>query len=286
MSDAQSILLILIGFYLFECLKWAPLGALAMTSRGIRTLQWHVQQATVQFFGIKKSMFVAPILPAIQIQLITDKAGDGGHTQSKVQTALGVQRRLFRLRIRTMTLRILSAYTFITYFVCLPALYIKFGEGSYVYITVGLGYVLQAMCAICYFSVHRRFFPKARGGRWLHSFYNLVLPWHAMRASDELFIQSSLDWSELAILGASARGGEADQRLSLYWRQSKLLAEPIYSSATLSPIFTEIGLSTEVAMRIEPAISQGKSFCPCCAVLYEGEVTKCVDCMVPLVKES
>lgn len=286
MSDAQSILLILLIFYAIECLKWAPLGSVALCSVGVFRSKWKMQQPTVNFFGARKSLLIAPVFPACQLQLITDKVGDGGHRHSEVKSVVGVQRRLFRLRGRTLMLRTISAYTFATYFVFLPALYLKFGLGSYVYSTVGIGYLLQAICAVSYFLVHRRFFPKERGVRALHTFYNLLLPWHAMRAADEFFIKSSMNWSELAILGATTTEGTVNERLGLYWRQSQWLEQSSYSAKTLLPIFEQIGMSTETALQMTRPQDAGQTYCPCCGVIYRADVAQCADCPELVLRKS
>ncbi|MGZ0709397.1 hypothetical protein ACWPKO_13785 [Coraliomargarita sp. W4R53] len=278
MSDAQSILLILLFFYFIECLKWAPLGSISLTSVAFSKSRWQVQMATVNFFGMRKSLFVAPIFPALQGQIITDKVGDGGHQHSSVKTATGVRRRLFRLRVRTLTLRIISVSVFATYFLLLPALYLKFGLGSYVYTAVGIAYLLQASCAICYYLVHRRFFPQERGLRMLHTFYNLALPWHAMRAVDEFFIKSSCNWSELALLGGTYVEGDPHARLAFYWRESQLLQKSNYSERVLVPILEEVGLTPRQAMQATVPHERGQTYCACCGAIYREDVLQCMDC--------
>jgi hypothetical protein len=233
---------------------------------------------TVNFFGMRKSLFVASILPALQCQLMTDKLGDGGHWHSSVKTAIGIRRRLFQLRARTLILRTISGSIFVTYFLLLPVLYWLFGLGSYVYTTVGIGYLLQAICAIGYYCVHRRFFPSERGLRLLHTFYNLVLPWHAMRTSDEFFIKLSANWSELAMLGGTYVPGQGDTRLAFYWRQSQLLEKSSYSESVLLPILQEVGLSSERAMQLVVPQEAGQTYCACCGVIYRDDVLQCIDC--------
>ena len=278
MSDAQSILLILIFFYLIECLKWAPLGAMSLTSVAFSKSRWQVQMPTVKFFGMRKSLFVAPVFPALQSQVITDKVGDGGHQHSSVKTAAGVRRRLFRLRARTRGLRIISVSIFATYFLLLPALYLQFGLGSYVYATVAMAYLLQASCALCYYLVHRRFFPQERGLRVLHTFYNFALPWHAMRTTDEFYIKSSCQWSELALLGATYVAEDPHARLAFYWRESQLLEKFSYSAPVLAPILVEVGLTPELAMLATLPKETGQTYCACCGALYREDVPQCMDC--------
>lgn len=278
MSNAQSILLILIFFYLVECLKWAPIGAVSLRTNGFTGEKFSLLRPTMIFFGMGKSMFLAPILPSLQLQLITDRTDESAHQHSRVKLAVGVRRRFFRLRARTLLLRTFSFYIFITYFVFLPGLYLRFGEGSYVYTTVGVGYLLQAFCALCYFSTHRRLFPRKRAIRALHTFYNLALPWHAMRASDELFINSSAEWSELAMLGAATEPEQTDGQLALYWRQSQLAKSAPYSKQTLQSTLNEVGMSSEAAMQSVIPEAAGQNYCPCCGIIYRAEVLYCLDC--------
>jgi hypothetical protein len=235
---------------------------------------------------MRKSLFIAPILPAYQLQVITEQVGDGGHQRSAVKTVSGVKRRLFRLQVYTLRLRMLSALIFVCYFMLLPMLYMQFGLGSYVYAAVGLAYCLQGLCALSYFLLQRRFFPKEIGVRVLHSIYNLLLPWHAMRAADELFFKSSAHWSELALLAAIDDNASQTSRLALYWRQSQLLESSSYSAAVLQPVMQEIHLSSASAMRAVVPEQAGQNYCPCCGILYRSDVTTCIDCRGMKLRES
>jgi hypothetical protein len=278
MSDAQSILLILLFFYFIECLKWAALGSVSFTVWAVFKPFARIQKPTVDFFGAKKRLFLAPIIPAFKLQLITDKTHEAGHLSSAIKTVSGLRRRLFYLRVRTLPLRTLSVLIFATYFIFLPALYLNFGLGSFLYSAVGLGYFLQFVCAIFYFRAHRYFFPEQLGVRILHTFYNIILPWHAMRASDEFFIKSSAQWSELAILGATASSDQINHRLALYWREAQFLKAPSYSVATLKQIFDEINIPVDSAMALVVPEKEGRTYCPCCGVVYGNAVRHCLDC--------
>lgn len=277
MSDAQSIFIVLLCFYCFESLKFAPLGSYSIRSPLPATRRWNLQRPCLCLMGVRKLVFLAPLLPWPQYQLITAAVGEAGHRTSSIKKIDAIQAKLSYLKSETEWLRLCSLLLFLNYFLFLPLIYLRFGLGSYLYSTVALSYCLQALTALAFYAAHRKILRKEKGARGLHSFYCLVFPWHAMRAADELFLKSSLRWSQLALLGALAESAPAREQLALYWRQARFLKKAPYTAATLEPFLRAAGIDPEQAMLRDRPSHVGK-YCPCCLGSYEMSAAKCIDC--------
>lgn len=277
MSDAQTIFLILLAFYFFECLKWAPLGACAFTQQWWPKREWVRYLPFIQFYGGKKSVFLAPLIPYSRVQWITDAVGEAAYRDCPSVEINTVRKQVHALVEDSKSLRIASAGVFLIYFVYLPVVHQSIGEGSYLYSGVGLGYLGQIYVAVRYYMLHRQYYPEVSGRRWLHTLYSAVLPWHAMRASDEFFGTYYQKWSELTLLAAFVDQADARAWLSFYWREAVLAKTSHYRADTLRPLMEEVGLSEDEAMVIVKPTA-GVKYCPCCATQYEARVEQCVDC--------
>jgi len=277
MSDAQSILLFLLIFYGLECLKWTPLWATSILSPVGFGRFWSRQSPIISLYGGGKSVYLAPIIPGFRFQLISLMLGEEGHQGSQLKSADAVRGQVIQLRKDTLWLRGCSLAVFITYFVYLPVIYNVYGEGSFLYGGVGIGYLFQAMTGLSYRSLHTRYFPSQRGVRVLHSFYCFVLPWHSMRAADEFFIKRSHGWSELAVLAAFVDSPRLRARLERYFREAYLMETALYCEETVDSVVRSVGLDPSVILA-KPALDSGTKYCPCCHVVYEGGVISCIDC--------
>ena len=115
MSDAQSIFIVLLGFYGFESLKFAAFGAYSIRSPLLFSRRWNPQRPTVQLMGVKKSVYLAPLLPWPHYQLMSAKVGESGHRLSSVKEIDKVKAKLSFLKGETAWLRLCSFLVFLNY---------------------------------------------------------------------------------------------------------------------------------------------------------------------------
>ncbi len=272
MTDAESFYLILALFYVIECLKFLPPNTVAMVNPIGRFKFWAPRSELVQFMGIGKWLFLAPLLPWPGLMIVT--SNKKSNTSSSV---LRITRKLNILKKRTLSLRILSISIFAFFFLVLPCLYfLQRGTPAFI-LSIAIGYLMMFAAAFLQYRIRRKLLPKDKNSWVTHTLYTALLPWHASRCADQLFIDYTRHWSWPAVLAAHADSARAHKSLQRLWRESRWGKEPIYSSEKLKLIFEEVGLGIQPSININRDCGATKH-CPCCLACYRSNYVDCPDC--------
>lgn len=277
MSDGQSFYLVLVAFYLLECVKFAPPNSLAMLSGFRESKTWKPRTCFIMAWGVGKSVFIGPLLPWPSLVYIVTGSSDSDHANKRIRTASGIRRWTRFLTKATNNLRWISLGNLSNFLILLPVVYSRFGDSNIILFTIGYCYLTLFATAIHLHALHRRIFPRNKADRYKATFYTAFLPWHAMRCADEFFLKSSLNWSSLTALAANAENPAALETLKRLWRSSHFQANASYKTETLTHVLDRAGLDRSDWLN-SPSDSDSPLYCPCCHVGYESVATHCADC--------
>ena len=282
MTDAESFYLILASFYFLECLKLRSPRTAALANSSGKANSWTPRSELVRFMGIKKWVYIAPLLPwpGLMIVVANERARNG--SSKTVESPLRIKRLTDRYRKATLGLRVLSLCIFCYYFALLPYLYfLQRGTPSF-FISVGIGYLLMFAAALLLFRVRARLLPRSKMSSIPQLLYTAFLPWHAMRCADDIFLEYCRHWSWPAILASQVESPQSRSQLQRLWREAQFSKRPIYSTDTLQSIFDSVKLKAKLDIH-DPQDSE--RYCPCCLVSYQSSAHFCADCRnIQLVK--
>lgn len=277
MSDEQSFILVLIAFYLLECIKYAPPPATAFLSRWGNLSKWSPRNAFLHAHGIKKQLFIAPFLPWPNTCIVVTGNTEADHRKKRVRTLAGIRRWTCFLQRATRLLRFASCLTLLNFFLILPVLYSYYGDVFLVLYHLGFAYLFLFVASVHFFAVHKRLFPHLGTERFKSTLYLAFLPWHGMRAHDEIFLAASSSWSSLATYAAFADSPQSRSHLQRLWRQAHFLPKPPYSIDTLQSVFDTAKIDASQWLNF-PKNFHAPQICPCCHSGYESTAHTCPEC--------
>ena len=272
MTDAQIFYLLLAAFYLCECLSFAPSGARAFVSLGMKARRWKRRDLAFRFSGADKDVFCAPFLPWPSMLTVYPRSSKALPAPSP-GTLGNLSKESALLASITAPLRKASLLVFLHYFIILPYFYIFFFGSALVLVLVALGEVLSVCTAIRFYCLHRRLFPDDKGERRLETFYNAFFPWHAMRAADLIIEKKSEHWHPLALLCSAPHQNANLRELSHLWRAAAYHRD----TKELATILKQAGIDPS-DWDSPPLHDPGQSYCPLCHTTYEPGPGQCADC--------
>lgn len=272
MTDGQTFYLLLLAFYLYQCLSFAPGGARAFVSQGRRASRWKARLPAFRFSGTNRDVFCAPVLPWPRMIAVYPTPDPNPATLSH-HALRHFRKRAELLNRITGPLRRLGLVIFLHYFILLPAFYYYYFGSIWVLVIVALGEILAFSIALHFYFLHRRLFPESKGERRMETFFNAFFPWHAMRASDLIVRRLSKKWNPLILLASHPHALPNTRELCLLWRRAALDQK----SEDLSSFLTIVGLDPS-AWNSPPDLESGQQFCPLCHTVYEAGPQKCADC--------
>lgn len=275
MTDAESFYLVLAVFYLIECVKFQPPGARAIENAWGLKHSWKPKNEFSRLLGIRKWLFLSPILPWPGRILILDQNSDS-KIRSKPISASRMNQLLHLLEKSTKALRCLSALVFVYFFLVIPYLYhLQRGEPEFI-ISIAVGYVLIGTTTVMFFMLHRRWLPFAKGSRIVNTIYTAFLPWHSMRCVDDLVMGLVKDWNYPTLLAAKKHSSRCLDLLKQHWREAYFLKTPPYSLTQLEAAIRDAKIDTSDWLK--PIGISGDKWCPCCLAPYESSARFCTDC--------
>lgn len=277
MTEGESFYFILAAFYLLECLKLAPPDGLAFVSRFGGARAWRPRPPFTMAWGLRKAAFWAPILPWPSLIVIVAGKNENEHARKRIRTVSGIRRRARFLARATARLRALSVVSFIVFMIALPFFYGYIGDPRLIFAAVGFGYLTLATTAVHFYALHRRILPDHKSERFKSTIYTALLPWHAMRCADELFIGSAREWSALATLAANAQDRAALDTLKRLWRAARWHPRPPFAIETMDRILAQARLDPAKWLDA-PTDGDSPQYCPICYGGYESSATHCADC--------
>ena len=278
MSDAQSFYLLLAGFYLYECLEFAPNGAWAFVGRG--GSKWRWRNPAFHLSGAHKDVFCAPLIPWPGLLTVFPKPATAPPSPRELRHLRKKSRNLGKA---TQGLRLCSLFVFLHYFALLPVAYHFFIGTPWMIAVIVQGELLAFITAFHFHRWHKRFFPEEKWERRLETLYNAFLPWHSMRASDLIVKKQSAHWHPLACLVSHPHATPNLKKLSRLWRQARFDR----NEDQLLPALEYAGIDP-TPWDLPPNLDHDRQkFCPLCRTIYEAEAQICVDCKdVPLISPS
>lgn len=282
MSDGQSFYLVLALFYLLECVKLAPASSLGLVSLFGPLGSFSPRPQLLMAWGLGKSVFLAPILPVPGLLYLLPSEGEKNHASAKRKSASSIRHHHRFLVHAARRLRVLALLNFLNFFLILPVVYVRLQEETIILYTLGYCYATLLLTAFHYHRVHQRLFPRQKADRLKTTLYTALLPWHAARCPDEIFIKASQTWSPLAALAANTAHTNSRSLLQRHWREAHFKAKPAYKRDTLANILQATGIEFKTWLDA-PTDCDSPFYCPCCLNNYEIQATHCTDCQgVPL----
>lgn len=277
MTDAESFYLVLALFYFIECLKLRPPGTTALANAFGQGNSWSPRSELVRLMGIGKWVFLAPILPWPGLMIVSAIEPRGKGASKKISSPLRIKRLSYIFKKHAFGLRILSAAIFCFFFLLLPHLYFLQRGTPIFIVSIGVGYLLMLAAAWLQFRIRRRLFPDSKTLWITQSLYTALLPWHAMRCSDEIFMEYTRHWSWPAILAAHIDSPQSRSQLLRLWREAQWNRRANYSIDELKPIFDKVNLNTET-FEFSANERDAPKYCPSCLTSYQSSAIHCADC--------
>ncbi|EDY83902.1 hypothetical protein VDG1235_3529 [Verrucomicrobiia bacterium DG1235] len=285
MTDGQSFYLVLTLFYLLECVKFAPPKSLGLVSRIGRFGACAPRPQLMMAWGIKKSVFVAPFLPWPAIMYIISGYTDADHSSKRLKTASAIRHHHRFLKRATNKLRSLAILNLLNFFLVLPIVYTRTYDEFAILYCLAYSYAVLLLTAIHFHALHKRLFPTHKADRLKATLYTALLPWHAPRAADEIYLKASSQWSPLAALAANTHHPATLDLLQRHWRKAHFQPQPNYTATTLSAVLARAQIDPGTWLQA-PSDLDSPKYCPCCHNGYEAIATHCADCQgIPLKKK-
>lgn len=284
MTDGQSFYLVLVIFYLIECIKFAPPGSIALTSWSGAFGNCSPRQPLMMAWGFKKTVLLAPVPPSPCVMYLVSDYKEKRRANRTISTVSGVRRHQKLLHRSCKTLRGLAALNLLNFFALLPLVYVFAYDENLILLTLAGCYLCLFATAFHYRVLHKRLLPSFEADRLKTTLYTALLPWHAPRCYDEITLKSSLRWDPLAALAANASNPSTLALLKQHWRNAHYLGKPTYSSEALTTALNQADIDTSTWLDAPKEFSSAL-YCPCCHAEYESPATHCSDCKdVPLVQ--
>lgn len=274
MTDAESFYLILALFYFIECFKFRSPGTVSLANALGSKNSWTPRSELVRLMGIKKWMYLAPLLPWPGLVIIVSNQARPNVSSNISLSPLRIKRLVERYRLHTRALRILSSGIFVYYFILLPNLYFHQRGTTAFFASIGFGYALMFVAAYWMRRSRRYLLPELRNGEIPQLLYTSLLPWHAMRCADELFYEYSRKWNWPSVLASQIDSARSKAQLLRIWREAQYSPDALHSIEQLKPVLDYVKMETELKFDSE----ENCKFCPCCLSSYELNVLHCPDC--------
>lgn len=285
MTDGQSFYLVLTLFYLIECVTFAPLGSLALVSRTGGFGHCSPRSALMMAWGMKKSVFIAPLLPWPGTLYFVSNQNEKRPGNWKISTVSGIRRHQSLIRNASKTLRLLAVLNFLNFFAVLPLLYVRTYDEATILWGLAYSYAVLFATAAHYHALHKRLLPSFAADRLKTTLYTALLPWHAPRCYDELCQKSSLRWDPIAAWIANAQNKATLAKLQQYWRDAHFLKQPTYPARALEDALKQSELNYSNWLDA-PKNPEGSLYCPCCHAGFEKPAEQCSDCDGVALKSS
>ncbi len=284
MTDAESFYLVLVVFYLIECVKFQPPGARAIENAWGLKYRWKPKIEFSRLLGIRKWLFLSPILPWPGKILIIGQDPELKSPRKPI-TAYQVNQLLHLLEKSTQMLRRVSTLVFVYFFLVIPYLYhLQRGEPEF-FLSIAIGYALIWITAALFFTLHRRWLPLEKGSRIVNTIYTALLPWHSMRCVDDIVMSKVRNWDYPTLLAAKKDSPRCLDLLKEFWRKAHYLKAHPYSLAQL--VATTRDAKIDTSSWLTPIGISGDKVCPCCFAPYESSARFCNDCAeVELVENT
>ncbi|GEM_PF-1437371 len=290
MTDGQQFYTLIVFFYLLSCFKLAPLRGVAIHSRFLRG--WVLREPLTSLGGLHKDLFLAPLLPwpsaAVMAEypsgsgslrsLSREARGDGGDSEVEVSPASTV--RLIRLATRASSdLRIFSLYVFIFFLGVIPYFYMREGASPRTWWAIGLSVFFMLAAGLRFFFLHRRFAPDWRADRYKHLLFSLLMPWHAMRLSDEFLHLPCFCHVHPLVLASMDERGRGRAYIAKAVRDAVYLKKPMFELSEVKSVLKSLRIDFE-GFLVPPEKDDPESFCycPCCHTPYGSSASHCSDC--------
>ena len=284
MTDAQSFYLLLLIFYLIECLAAAPSGSQAFVCKGTKAKRWRPRRVAFPVNGFRKDIFLAPLLPWPGLLAMPERL-------EAVATIRPLALRHLRKRIQLLTrstaaLRSTSLLIFLHFFLLLPVCYYFYSRTPAVLIALVYGYLLCLWAAARFYALHKRFFPRLSNERFKHTMYTAFLPWHAMRTSDVIVTRLSRSWNPHLLLATDATALSNKRQLRRTWNEAVYRQDSRPGKEELMMLFKQAGLDLD-DFTAPPEVSSDEVYCPICETIYLASTSHCANCSeVPLVSSQ
>ena len=288
MTDGQEFYIILALFYGFSCFKLAlprSVGVSKLFFRG-----WSLRSPLMFLGGINKILFLAPVLPWPSVMVVAEYPPALDQGESQVDRITHSSRiRLIRLVDKaSVDLRLFSFYLWILFFGMVPYFYSTEGASVRTLTAILLCFVLTVIIGLRFFFIHRRFEPLCKAERYKHFLLALLMPWHAMRLSDELFNSQRLRHIHPIALASMSKNPKGRAWIGKKVREARFLKNPQYPESEVLCVCHGVGINPERYFDLPTKNDDDASlFCPCCHATYASsvDIRECVDCDGVLLHE-
>ncbi len=263
MSDAQSLLIVVVLIYLSDCVVWLRPDAVAVViplfgRAAVRTGSWA---------GNERGAFAfTTLLPARAVFVL-----DGGGSFDLER----IDERRTSVLAQTRGLRAVTCVLFTASFVVAPAVGWWLGFAQVGLLLIAAFLLGNLVTALVFFRTHQRVEPADRFHRWVHALVMVVATPSAIRAVDHVTRNVMHGLDPLAV--AARIAGEDDPRVKKMLRE---LAHPLgggapgerYDAARVA------GLRHE-----EQRPARAAAYCPRCLAEYDAGTATCADCELALL---
>ena len=282
MTDGQQFYGLIVIFYLFSCFKLLPPKGVAIYSHFFRG--WVLRKPLTSLGGLRKDLFLAPLLPWPTAMVMSEHLQPSEHEKNDndlvVATSSASTIRLIRLAVRSSAdLRILSFYVFIFFLGVIPYIYMREGASPHTWLAIGLSFIFMLFVGLRFFALHRRFASKQRADRYKHLFFSLIMPWHAMRLSDEFLHLPCFCQIHPLALASMDKHGRGHAYIAKAVRDAMYLKKPVFDLPEVKSTLKSLRIDFEPFLD-PPVKNDPKSscYCPCCHALYMPPASHCGDC--------
>lgn len=280
LTDGQTLYLILVIFYILQCIKLHPSNQIVITKNIFKG--WSLNRPLIYLGGLKKVMQFEPFRPnCLSIYL-------GGNRRGRIVSAQRVASLLKLYKIFTSPLRFNSLCCFLLLYLLFPiSFYIPNFPILITYALAGLGLVYMLFCGVTFYILHKRLHPEKVADRWKDTIISVSLPWNAIRACSSLLKENFFQNLHPLSFYAYTHVYENDNSLSQFYRKA------IYLEGSQNPLLSEVekvmilsGI-TKCSLTLTPKREDEAQhfFCPCCLVTYTKKITHCTDCRTVKLKE-
>ena len=283
MTDGQTFYLLLIGLYLFTGLKTGTKDAIVLKKKMNFKKGWSLDHPFAYMAGTKKSLFFSHFSPLYSYSILVNQEGKD---TSKIINPKHLKSIINVISRAASRIRFLTFIVFYLYFIVIPLFYLKYGDTPTTYIAILIALISPIFAATCFFKTHKKLAPDESETRWKHSFYAILMPWHAMRLADFLF--ENPHFQKIHPLSYASLPDDLNSKnyLSQQYRNTLHLKNSLYSELEFRELFKVSSITPkELMIPPTPEDSTEVQYCPCCNTLYTIKMDYCSECdNLPLVK--
>lgn len=278
MTTGQTFYTILSVFYLINMVRATKPGSIIIQNKLFKG--WKLSHPSILLGGIQKCLVITHLLPLHSYTIFSAQGGQATVVKKQFITRpKNVKKLISKISHTASCVRSFSFITFYLYFIVIPIAYINFGDTWRTYIIILVALIMPSVTAILFVCKHRRIAPSQKDIRWKNFLYCILMPWHAMRVVDFIFLTPHLEKIHPLSYATLCSNAEARDYLSQEYRNSLYLTDSKYSKQDFEKLFHLNDI--DPAPYLKPPVPEGSGetqYCPCCHILFTDQAKQCSEC--------